>query len=100
MTTLFEALVKYARDNELLEKPYHAPARFLWQLDLNPDGSLASRELTPLSTQREVRGEDQGGTRTGRHGAAHDPNERCFPDARSRRHRLRPGLGPGRAGSR
>lgn len=56
MTTLFEALVKYARDNELLEKPYHAPARFLWQLDLNPDGSLASRELTPLSTQREVRG--------------------------------------------
>ena len=56
MTTLFEALVKYASDHELLEKPYHAPARFLWQLDLNPDGSLASRELTPLSTPREVRG--------------------------------------------
>lgn len=56
MTTLFEALVKYARDHDLLEKPYHAPARFLWQLDLNRDGSLASRELTPLSTPREVRG--------------------------------------------
>ncbi len=56
MTTLFEALVKYARDRELIEKPYHAPARFLWQIDLCEDGSLASRELTPLSTTREVRG--------------------------------------------
>lgn len=56
MSTLFEALVKYARDHELLEKPYHAPARFLWQLDLSLDGSLVSRELTPLSTPREVRG--------------------------------------------
>lgn len=55
MTTLFEALVKYAGRHELLEKPYHAPARFLWQLDLYPDGSLASRALTPLSTPREVR---------------------------------------------
>lgn len=56
MKTLFKALVKYADDQGLLEKPYHAPVRFMWQLDLNPDGSLASRELTPLSTPREVRG--------------------------------------------
>lgn len=56
MTTLFEALVRYAHEHKLLEKPYHAPARFIWQLDLNPDGSLASRELTPLFTPREVRG--------------------------------------------
>lgn len=56
MTTLFAALARYARDHELLEKPYHAPTRFLWQLDLNADGTLASRELTPLSTSRELRG--------------------------------------------
>lgn len=56
MTTLFSALVQYAMDRDLLEKPYHAPTRFLWQLNLNSDGSLASRELTPLSTPREVRG--------------------------------------------
>lgn len=59
MTTLFASLVRYANDRDLVEKPYHAPTRFIWQLDLNADGSLASVDLTPLTTERLVRGKQK-----------------------------------------
>lgn len=56
MSTLYQALVRYALANDLLEKPYHSATRFLWQLDLKADGSLASHELMPLSTRRDIGG--------------------------------------------
>ena len=59
MTTLYQALVRYANEHDLLEKPYYAPVRFLWQLDLNADGTLANPYLTPLTTTEIRRGKEQ-----------------------------------------
>lgn len=48
MTTLYQALVRYANDRILLARPYYADLRFLWQLELTGDGSLANTNLIPL----------------------------------------------------
>lgn len=56
MTTLYQALVRYAKDRELLARPYYAELRFPWQIELNADGSLASAELTPLPGEPDAKG--------------------------------------------
>lgn len=56
MSTLYQALVRYANDHQLLERPYYAQLRFPWQLELNADGSLASTELTPLPAEVDAKG--------------------------------------------
>lgn len=59
MRTLFQALVRFAEAEGLVEKPHHGMAKFYWQLDLHPDGSLASTELIPLTQDRQ-RGKTTG----------------------------------------
>lgn len=58
MTGLYQALVKFADLNDVVEKPHHGLAKFQWQLDLNADGSLASTQLTPLRTTRASKGKE------------------------------------------
>lgn len=56
MTTLYQSLVRYATDRDLLERPYYAELRFPWQIELNADGSLISTELTPLPGEPDAKG--------------------------------------------
>ncbi|MDO5684114.1 MAG: type I-C CRISPR-associated protein Cas8c/Csd1 [Propionibacteriaceae bacterium] len=56
MSTLYQALVRYADDHQLLARPYYADLRALWQLDLNADGSLASRHLTAIDAEPDKNG--------------------------------------------
>lgn len=59
MNTMYHALVRYATDKNLLTKPYHADVKFMWQLDLDMDGSLISPELVPLTSTRIVQGKER-----------------------------------------
>lgn len=50
MTGLYQALVKFADQMGVVEKPHHQMVKFQWQLELHADGSLASPVLTPLTS--------------------------------------------------
>lgn len=57
MATLYQALVTYATERNLLARPYYADLRVAWQLDLHGDGSLANPELTPLGPDLDKNGQ-------------------------------------------
>ncbi|MGI5951950.1 MAG: type I-C CRISPR-associated protein Cas8c/Csd1 [Brooklawnia sp.] len=54
MKGLYQSLVKFADLAGVVGKPHHGLTKFEWQLELNADGSLASPELIPLTSQRQV----------------------------------------------
>lgn len=56
MTTLFQALVRYAVERDLLARPYYADQPVLWQLELKGDGSLVNDELVPLLREVDRKG--------------------------------------------